>query len=312
MDTFRPLPRLPPEILIQVFGWLTVICDSYCELNEYLLICKFVHSCMAPRLFETLHLYTTDYPTLRVWLRDHRETLGSAVKRVHIPYGVPANVDPEIIAKILEVCKGTERFACLIHKDFYEDRSIAREIVSLPALRFLQINVPHLAFLLSEIPIPPSWFMHITCLSIYFWDYATVEPDLQAMESIDLSRFETLTRLCLDTEKHPQLILSAIILTKLPVTLKTIVVLDDVGACEEAAAHTNDPRVFFYSRTSGKEHDLWSAGLLNRERPKYLDADNPLDDWGEVTASANQCMWLWAEEARRLGTNILRRPLVPL
>ncbi|KAH8828681.1 hypothetical protein DL96DRAFT_1595345 [Flagelloscypha sp. PMI_526] len=309
MSTAPTLPVLPSELWAQVFTSLTALSDSYKELTTYLLICKLSYSCIAPRLYETLHISSKEYDNLQSWMQGHLETLQYAVKRVHVPCEFPSNVQPNVIAQMLDICKATERLACWVYDDFHEDHSIARAIASLPALRYLQINVLQLSFLLNKVPESPLWFNHITCLSIHFWDSDTLEPSLQAFKSVDLAQFESLTRLCLDTEDHPQLILSMVLSTALPPSLKFIVVFDDVAACEEIAAHCDDPRVFFYRKT-GSSSSILKAALFNRERPKYSGVDSPLDDWGEITASVDQAMWLWVEEAKNQGKNVFERPVV--
>ncbi|KAH8828772.1 hypothetical protein DL96DRAFT_1595559 [Flagelloscypha sp. PMI_526] len=292
---------LPPELWIQIYNVLATISNSYRELATYLLICKLSYSSLYPRLFETIHVTSSQNYISREWIQAHRQTLAYAAKRAHIRWD--ANSDLIIFA--LEACPQLERVACWGSEDSFENLEVARALSSLPNLVFLQVNVRQLSFLCSKRRELAGSFFQLKKLCIHFWDHRSPQQDLQ---SIDFSLFKSLTGLNLTTERRTQDIVSTLLTLELPFALNVIVIIEDGNDWTTIPSHSDDPRIVYFKQVIFDRSAIQSASASIRERPKYGVNEYPFDDWDEITSSKDLTIWLWAEEAVKAGRKVFCRP----
>ncbi|KAH8828684.1 hypothetical protein DL96DRAFT_1595352 [Flagelloscypha sp. PMI_526] len=297
---------IPVDLWIHIYSFIPAISDSYRELLPYMLICKLSYDCIHPRLFETMHIYPNYMELIRGWILKLPDLLEHAVHRVHITCKTFGSTDGDTIATLLRICKNARRLACWLPSSLFEHAAIAQAVVSLPNLRFLEINILQLPFLLRN-STEMSPLFRLSRLSIYFWSLPK-DKSLLALEGIDLSRFEYLAQLSVVAYSYPDLIISSLLQLKLPPALEDIVVFSYVQW-----EHENpDSRVIYYKRCteeSGDEESIRSEVAL-KERPQYLQGgDIPLDDWAEITSCPELAVWAWAREAKKSGKKIFSRPL---
>ncbi|KAH8833255.1 hypothetical protein DL96DRAFT_1585527 [Flagelloscypha sp. PMI_526] len=291
--------ELPPELWIRIYGILAVLSDSYSELATYLLICKFSYSSLYPRLFETLHPTISSKHSFRDWIQAHRQTLAYAAKRIEFTW----HIDSDLIVSILETCPNLERVACWNHSNLFENLEIARALASLPHLRFLQINVMQLSFLFNIRKESSASFLQLDTLCLHIWN----EDGVQALKSIDFLLFKSLIRLGLNTEDNAEDAVSALLTLSLPLSIKTIVIFENRNKWTTIPSSIDDHRIVYFKQTVFDGSVILSASSSIRERQKYISKEYPWDDWGEITSSKGQCMWLWADEALDEGKTIFSR-----
>ncbi|KAH8828683.1 hypothetical protein DL96DRAFT_1595350 [Flagelloscypha sp. PMI_526] len=300
--------ELPPELWIQIYSVLATLSDSYRELATYLLICKLSYSSLYPRLFETLHLTFNRKSTLRQWIQTRRESLSYAVKRAHIPWESNP-VGSDLIVSVFETCQQLERVACWVSEEFFQDLAIARALASLPNLRFLQINVTQLSFILAKRHELSASFHQLDKLCLHFWDNDGPEQAVRALKSIDWTTFKRLTRLSLTTEGNAQIVVDTLLSSELPPSLNIIVIFEDKNDWTTIPSPIDDPRIVYYKQILFEASAIRPALASIRERPKYDLGEYPFDDWAEITSSKGQSLWLWAEEAMEAGKKVFSRPV---
>ncbi|KAH8828769.1 hypothetical protein DL96DRAFT_1814104 [Flagelloscypha sp. PMI_526] len=304
--------NLPLDIWIYIYSLLPACFDSYRELAPYMLISKLSYDCIHPRLFETMHVYPKYMNRIRKWISEVPEVLEGAVRRVHITcdtYQLPPGDGGDSIANLLKICTNTQRLACWVPSPLLEHAAIAQAIICLPNLRFLEINVLQLSFILRGCnSTPQSPLFHLYRLAIYFWS-TTKEESLQALRNIDLGKFEFLTQVGLVAYSYPDAIISTLLQVNLPSALQDIIVFASVPwECEHP-----DDRVLYYKRSAVNpetyEKNVQSE-LELRERPRYRRGEDfPLDDWAEITFCPGLAVWSWAREAKKDGKKVFTRPI---
>ncbi|KAH8828773.1 hypothetical protein DL96DRAFT_1595562 [Flagelloscypha sp. PMI_526] len=297
--------ELPPELWVQIYNALATLSDSHLELATYLLICKLSHSSLYPRLFETIHVPFGHSYIFLEWIRTHGQTLAHATKRAHIRWEAEA----DLIILIFEACPQLERVAYWGNVDTFENLEIARALTSLPNLIFLQLNVLQLSFLFSRRSELSGCFLQIEKLCIHFWDNYRSLDAVKALKSIDFSLFKSLTRLNLTMDRETQTIVSTLLTLQLPFSLKVIVIVEDGNSWTTTPSHSNDPRIVYFRQVIFDTVTILSASAAIRESPEYDANEYPFDDWGEITSSKEQSIWLWAEEAVKEGKAIFSRPV---
>ncbi|KAH8800559.1 hypothetical protein DL96DRAFT_1823895 [Flagelloscypha sp. PMI_526] len=297
--------ELPPELWIRIYSILATLSDSYKELTTYLLICKIAHSSLYSRLFETLRPLISPKYNFREWIENHRQTLTYAAKRVEFQW----EADSDLIVSTLETCPYLERVAFWMDHAYFEDLKIARALDLVHHLRFLQVNVVQLSFLFKHRTDSSASFLQIDTLCLHVWNNGVPRDAIQALKSIDFLLLKSLIRLGLNTEQNADEVVPVLLTLSLPHSIRTIVIYENRNDWTTIPSSIDDHRIVYFKQTLFDDAAILAASISIKERQKYLNKEYPFDDWGEITLSKGQSIWLWADEALDEGKIIFSRPI---
>ncbi|KAJ7461764.1 hypothetical protein B0H11DRAFT_2055917 [Mycena galericulata] len=267
------MPRLPPELEIQIFESVAKASpyDAALRLN-LMLVAHRVQVWVEPFAYHCLVFSRVNNWARLKWIitSKPKDFLAKHVRSICMPL---STVTMEEASEILAACTGTERLACWIDHGAGPAPSIP--IHALP-LRRLSIELEHFLALPADLP---ALHAHLTHLELVYWGkHAESYP-----ATVDLTRFSHLTHLALRSDAmYFQWSLEAV--SSMMATcrrLKVVVLLDYfmsntpqairqalndsrvVVVLSEVAVHDWDPTAKPFHEWEirvGRKEDMWARG----------------------------------------------------
>ncbi|KAH8828800.1 hypothetical protein DL96DRAFT_1595627 [Flagelloscypha sp. PMI_526] len=323
----------PPEIWIQIYNHLVFACRTHRKLAPFLLINRLAHSCIYPRLFETVYvlkftLFGPSYnflalpqPRPKTWIK--RITMASSF--------FDTGKDKRALEILGECVESLQRLRC----EFVPVPEVLPVIAAHRNVSFFEANVS-LFVALQKSDADISWANSLTRLSLVLkgtWlDSSSYPTELHAVEMIDFTRFPHLEEVAVTDaigsmsrpsprEYFFRQLERVFALPSFSIQLIVVICSDtrdsDLASSESLVGMDDFRVVYYFPHQLGAlpeqvEESYTNLGELPESavfQSRWHPRDLPLDDWGEVAFSEDLHLWSWAENARKQRLKRLTRKL---